>query len=374
MADAIAGRATRCETACCRVLVALALLANTLPALAAEATVRADAPQRYTVVEGDTLWDITARFLAEPWLWPEVWEMNPGIENPDQIQPGDQIELTYVEGAPVLRLATTDEPDLPTVKLSPQIRREPLLSPVPVIPLELIEAYLSEDGIISEAAFAAAPYILQEASGRTLASTGDEILARGQWQPDLVQYDIIRSGARLQDSAGGAALGLEAIVVGKASIARANDEQAILRVDRANQEIRVGDRLVPHVDPNFEALYRPVPPGFALTGEIIGIPGGKAVAGRNDSLILNLGRDAGLVSGHLLTVRGADRVIDDQLGEPGAWVKVKQVLGFDDGHKAVYPGSSVASVLIYRVFDETSLGLVLSSNQPLQIRDQVVAP
>lgn len=394
-----AGRRERHWTAGLQLLAALLLPGVAGPAgaadtdtaeVAAAVTVRSDAPQRYTVVEGDTLWDISARFLEQPWMWPEVWQMNPGIENPDLIHPGDLVELAYVDGAPVLRVAgnsgsadtasantgtaAAGEPGLRTIKLSPQVRREPLFSPVPAIPLALVEAYLRRDRVTTEAELAAAPYVLEEATGRALAGTGDQVLARGAWQPGQVQYDIVRGGDVLQDSARREPLGLEAIVVGTAMIDRANEEQAILMVTSANQEIRVGDRLLPRQSPEFEAIYRPVPPSFAVEGEVISIGRGKAVAGRNDTLILNVGSAEGLAVGHLLTVRGADRVIDDQLGEPGAVQKVKQVLGFDDSHKAVYPGASVASLLIYRVFDNTSFGLVLSSNQPLQVNDRVVSP
>ena len=59
---------------------------------------RSDHPEQYTVVRGDTLWDISARFLQSPWLWPEIWQANPSIKNPHLIYPGDQVRLVYVQG------------------------------------------------------------------------------------------------------------------------------------------------------------------------------------------------------------------------------------------------------------------------------------
>jgi LysM domain len=88
------------------------LLAATLLAMAAWAQstenldqyLRADHPDSYVVQKGDTLWDISSRFLQKPWQWPELWRANPQIENPHLIYPSDIIRLVYVEGQPALVL------------------------------------------------------------------------------------------------------------------------------------------------------------------------------------------------------------------------------------------------------------------------------
>ncbi|MCC7198001.1 MAG: LysM peptidoglycan-binding domain-containing protein, partial [Gammaproteobacteria bacterium] len=63
-----------------------------------------DAPARYVVVKGDTLWDISSKFLRDPWLWPEIWYVNPQVENPHLIYPGDELLLVYIDGKPRIML------------------------------------------------------------------------------------------------------------------------------------------------------------------------------------------------------------------------------------------------------------------------------
>ena len=132
-------------------------------------------PQRYEVVAGDTLWDISARFLRDPWRWKDLWQANPQIKDPNLIYPGDVISLREVNG----RLTPTIERGLPVVKLSPQVRTEPLRLAVPTIPVDVIRPFLSRPRVVSEAQFADAPYVVAQADRRLASATGDRIYVRG---------------------------------------------------------------------------------------------------------------------------------------------------------------------------------------------------
>src|SRR5215207_102002 len=84
--------------------------------------VNPDAPKRYTVKRGDTLWDISTMFLRDPWLWPEVWYVNPQVENPHLIYPGDVLALGYgANGSPQIRLERGG-----AARLNPRLRSSPL--------------------------------------------------------------------------------------------------------------------------------------------------------------------------------------------------------------------------------------------------------
>ena len=164
-----------------------------------EQFLRADHPDSYIVQKGDTLWDISGRFLQKPWQWPELWRANPQIENPHLIYPGDTVRLVYIDGQPALIVERGDgsrtykaSPSSDT-KLSPQIRATPLETAIPAINLDAIQGFLVQNRIVTPAELDAAPYVVQGESERLVLGGGDRLYVRGAL-PESESYSFVRKG------------------------------------------------------------------------------------------------------------------------------------------------------------------------------------
>jgi hypothetical protein len=352
----------------------LVLLLVSGQVLAAGVEIRQDSPSSYTVVRGDTLWEIAGKFLEEPWLWPQVWQVNPQIENPDLIYPGDTIELAYENGIPVLRLNRAAAPELATVRLSPEVRREALLSPIPAIALDQISSYLSKNSVLAAEEFDTAPYLVAEAEGRVLISKGDEAFARGNWAAGVNTYEIVRKGREFADPDTGNPIGVEALIVGAARVTSINGDRAVLTIGESFQEIKTGDRLIPSQNLALESRYLPAPPPFAVDAAIVSIGTGNSIGGQFDSLVINRGSAHGMEPGQLLVVKEPAKSVSDQQAGTTVLGKLQEALGANSGDQLEFPGEKVATVLVYRVFAGTSLALILESTNVVRLNDRVVTP
>ncbi len=348
-------------------LIQFCVALNIIAAESGDIRIRADQPGRYEVVDGDTLWDISGQFLEEPWLWPDLWPANPQIENPNLIYPGDTIGLGFVDGSPVFTLqrGLADVPTtLPTVRLSPQVRREVLRSPIPAISLENINSFLSRNRVVSRADLENAPYILMNEDGNLLSATGDTVLARGQWTGQVASYEIVRAGTNFTNPEGDEELGIKAELMGIARLISQENDLARLAITEVEQEIRSGDLLIATEASVIDSSYFPVPPAFQVSASILEIDSGLEYGSTYDTLVLDVGDLDNIQVGHLLTVQKPDLEVTDG--------NVRENLIFKE--KVIFSGEKYATVLIYRVFDRTSLGVVLSSSEPIKISDKVVTP
>src|SRR5262249_55997016 len=117
--------------------------------------------KRYVGKKGDTVWGIASMFLKDPWLWPEVWIINPRIPNPHLIYPGDTLALGYgANGSPQVSVAQAGTARLDSVKLDPRLRSTALDQAIPTIPYSAIQAFLSHPRLLTPHQTSTAPHLL----------------------------------------------------------------------------------------------------------------------------------------------------------------------------------------------------------------------
>ena len=329
------------------------------PLLADTLKLKEDHPERYVVVKGDTLWDISSRFLEDPWLWPEIWQLNPDIENPHLIYPGDVISLVYVDGKPRLRI---DRRGRPIVKLSPKARFSELESAIPTIPADAIRQFLLYPRIISKEELEQTGYVVAHDEGKLISGTGDRVYVRNLDTKSGKEYRIIRRGdayrnpgAKKKDI-----LGFEALQIATAKLVRDGDPSTLL-VTHASREILIGDRIIPMDDEEkLDYFFLPHRPDKPIEGYVISVLDGVSRIGQYHTVVLNKGRNDGLEAGHVLVIHQTGHVIRDTVARRGAKVQL--------------PRERAGIVLVVRTFDKVSYGLVMEAFRDMRVYDTFTQP
>jgi len=336
----------------------LALLLLAAGGLAqADVQLKAGHPENYTVVKGDTLWDISGRFLSQPWKWPELWHVNPQIKNPNLIYPGDTLSLTYVNGQPRLTLNRGESRG--TIKLSPQVRSTPMAEAIPTIPLEVINAFLFNNRIVdSEADFTGAPYVLAGGGESVVMGAGQKIYARGTFADQQPSYGIFRQGKTYTDPVSKEFLGINANVIGNADVLSSEDGITTLGLTRSNEEVRIGDRFFPTEERAVNSTFMPREPASHVDGLIIDVPRGVTQIGLLDVVTINKGKRDGMAEGTVLAIMKTGETVRDRV--TGEQVKV--------------PDERGGLLMVFRTYDKISYGLVLTASRDLSLMDKVTNP
>jgi LysM domain len=372
-------------------LLLLCCLAS--PAWADSVQLQENHPDRYVVVKGDTLWDISARFLKDPWRWPQVWKMNrEQIKNPHLIYPGDVVVLDLSGGDPQLRLLRE------TVKLEPGARVEQLeKAAIPSIPPSVIAPFLKKPLVVENDSMNNAPIIVAADEERILIDIGakvyaDKISEQKHWQ-------IYRPGNPLIDPDTGKSLGIEAIHLGDSSVVRYGSP-ATLEVTRANQDIAVGDRLVQAPPATLQNIV-PHAPENNIKGRII-LSDGPVEKARGMVVAINRGAADGLEVGHVLAIyqegatlppveyrNDAERegYFSLERHEDGTPVRTEDGLVITDvGTRPVngepdriqpalkLPDERRGLMMVFRTFNHVSYALIVQSTHPVHIGDIVTNP
>jgi len=159
----------------------------------------ANAPDEYTVKPGDTLWDISKVFLRDAWYWPEIWYVNPQVQNPHLIYPGDKLKLVYVEGQPRVTLAERAEGG-GGKRMSPQVRREPLSQAITAIPYDIVASFVGRPTLLTTDQVKSGPYIVAMRDGHIIGAVGNEVYARGMKDAAVdSRYSVIHVEEKIFD-------------------------------------------------------------------------------------------------------------------------------------------------------------------------------
>lgn len=325
-----------------------------LPSLAIAQVVRDDRPQEYIVQRGDTLWDISAMFLEDPWVWPQIWYVNPQIENPHLIYPGDILRLRYVDGQPRLELSRGSS----VMRLSPEMREMPSREAIDSIPLDAIREFFSRTRVIDEDTAEMAPYVVAGPQSRILMGAGDDLYARGDFSDGVQVFQIYRVGDDYRDPATRDVIGTRAEFMGSARAPVLSDDVAKLNVYESVSEINIGDILLPLQQDQLDPVIFPAVPDFPVSGEIIAVEGGVSHIGQLDVVALNVGRSGGLAPGHVLAVMQRGERVRDRV----------------QGGSIQLPDEQAGVLMIFRSLDRMSFGLVLEAQQPLAVGDLIALP
>ena len=334
--------------------LALAVLATA--AYADQVVLKDGHPDRHVVVKGDTLWDISGTFLDSPWLWPEIWYVNPQIDNPHLIYPGDVITLVYVDGEPQLRVQRGKG----TFKLSPKVREERLDKAIPTIPIDAIQQFLTQPLVADKETMENAAYVVSSAGEHLIVGAGDRIYARGLADDQGDRFHIFRPGDPYIDPVTNEVLGHEALYLGDSSVERFGDP-ATLKLARTTREINIGDRLMPMTQEDVHAYFAPHSPDASIEGSIISVVDGVSQIGQYQIVVLNRGSREGVDVGTVFEIyQAGDRIMDQVSKERNASIKL--------------PDEKAGILMVFRTFDKVSFGLIMKATSALHVGDIVRTP
>lgn len=366
-------------------------------AVAQEVAVRSDHPGEYVVVKGDTLWDISGRFLDKPWQWPAIWQANPQIENPHLIYPGDVISLVYVDGMPQLRLRRGGDQ-----RLSPAVRVTDRDGAIHAVPFERIEPFVRNLRVLSPEAFESLPYIVANNEQRLNATYSDQtyarhldaaageelivvrltniyddvgdgeirrVLPKEHWKQvpnvwdrnESIHNDVAPWNKRPKNP-----VGYELVEVSRVRVSQPG-EISVLDIIQDRTEVKPGDFIIPADDLGYESTFypsamSPVPDGL----RVLATSGQKTGVGTFQIVSINGGANLGIKPGHVFSAFSKGEVIEDRVGHRhGSFSKEAEVR---------LPETYNGLVMVFRTFDDISYGMVMKAERVVEEYDVLRHP
>jgi len=361
-----------------KIILTLSLFACSLISLADQLKINDDAPKTHVVVKGDTLWDISAIFLEQPWLWPKLWRLNPEINNPHLIYPGDIITLMFDEnGVPILVL----EPVKASYKWSPKIRQKNKdSSAIRLLPLEVIAPFIKYDHLFSAEQLEKSPHVIGSDEGYKSSINGFKVYVNKDL--DLAKtYAIYNKGEEVIDPETEKSLGFYVDLVATGQALRtgnmSKNEPATLKVSTAKREIRSGDFVIPvHEGQMFPSVFTMKAVDDSFRGTIIKATSGGREFGKLEVVMINRGTEHQVTVGDVMAIkRLSPGVVETSRGpeytiETSRWNRLLT----SDGSDYKMPEEVLGELMVFKVYQQASMALILRTEKPARLQDVVTAP
>jgi hypothetical protein len=330
-----------------------------------------NAPDAYVVKRGDTLWGIAKVFLRDPWFWPEIWQVNPQIQNPHLIYPGDTLRLVYVDGQPrvVLQRGDISLQRGDEARVLPRVRSQPLEAAVTTIPYETVAAFMSKPTVLTKEQINRAPYVLATRDLHVAMSEGNIVYVRGFKGPVELgaHYNVVRVGDALRDPDNNKILGYDGIFTGSGHITRGGDPATLIMTESA-RETDEGDKLFAGgIDVSLDFI--PSAPKTKVKGRIMAVSDGVTVIGQYQVVVINRGARDGLVPGNVLAISDNGPTVRDYGNKDFLYS-----MTLFEGRKIKLPSERSGTFMVFKTFDNMSYGLIMEATNIIRVSDFVENP
>jgi hypothetical protein len=360
-----------------KIVLFLSLLTLSFYIEAQTVQVNPDHPDQYTVQKGDTLWDISGKFLVDPWRWPEIWQVNSQIDNPHLIYPGDVISFSFENGSPILSLNRGSSGGR-TVKLSPSVRVDERDKAIYTIPIDVIRHFLTRPLVVDENEMDDWPYIVSNLDQHLVAGPGVDVYIRGLVPASTsTKYAIYRKGPQYVSLSRGReeVLGYEAIFVGEAEVKEYGDPSTAVVINSVKEAI-IGDRVVPQTEDEVFSNFIPSSPNSNITGSVISAEGVVSEIGQYQVVVLDRGSNNGVEVGNVFGVYQSGKVVTDRIKGNEKTYDDSDLIDYlgkikSGGTAVTLPELRAGIIIVFRTFEQVSYALVMEAFRPIHLNDSI---
>ena len=341
--------------------------------IAAAEEIQIPETKSHIVVKGDTLWDISGKFLSDPFKWPELWKFNAEIKNPHLIYPGDVVRLTpngleIIPARTIVLKEAAEEASAPEEVVEeapapeksaeePALAEEaPLLTPEEVpAATKLVSSFLKRNGFMTKVALDASGVLVKSKDSRLYLEKGTVVYMSFK-EPSTVnigdRYSVFKVGKRIFHPKTKKYFGNVIEISGAVEVTDVNGKTVEGKVVETDMEFQIGDRLIPYEMPLKEIEFTPAE--NEVSAVIVATHEDITEIAKNDVIFLDKGGNDGLKPGNVLHVYRENAKVRNPLNK---------------SEKLDIPSDRIGSIVVVRTAEKSSTAIVLKVSESLLIGD-----